>query len=1024
MSRPVRWVCLLGLLLCGCPWMPGAAAAEPAEAFLTRLRAGGYYDIALLYLDRLDRLPGVPVQLREAADLERAQTHLEAAGAARSVQQRDQHFVSAEQALQSFLKSDSSGDHPRQSEARLQLGNLQMVRGAVLMESPKLDEQTRQKAREALQGAAATFDAIVEHLREQLQAMQGQRINAQDQPEKAALRDRYRVEYMQAQLRGGEARQRAAETYADPAKGGKKLLEEALARFTELSDKYSNYLPGAVAMLHRGQVQRMLGQDQAALDSFQRVLEEREAEALRTAKISAIAGAIPLWLASQPPKIQPAIDRGQAWVDGARPEERRSPEFQQLQLELAKAYLAKAADKATPGADRKSARTSARHILVAASRTPGRHQAEARKLLAPLGVEEPSSAASVSPPKSLQEAVTTARGLIETSDQLDQSRALLEQQLGGSSADADAVRKELESIANQQLQVRQQAVDVLRSGLAIAGPRADAALLNQARQFLAYVLYRSERLREAAVVGGFVARTGPGSDDGLRGGLLALTSLQTLLQQTGADAQAGVAAQINSLGQFLLQHWPDDPQAAAARGILIRIALSQERWQEARALLDETPTDSPEKAEFQRLMGQLTWNRYLALQQQEADAAQAQQLLTEAGNDLRDGLAKLQPDQVTPTDLQAALILSKVLLRQEQPKQALAVLDHSHYGPLVRLDKVQPPYENFSADVYAAALQAIVAQLIGAGGDSEQLLARAGQMMDRLRKSAAGRDDAEARLVQNYIALARDIRQQIDDAPPQRKPELIAAFRLFLARVADQSDDLDTLTWVGQTLSEMGQAAMVEPNRPATGQAAELLQSAATTLSSVLEKTEDQEKLLAIRFQLGRVYRLLGEYKQAIDQLATVLQKSPMMLDVQVEAAMTYQQWAARTQFAAKAYEFALHGSRPDPQTKKNVIWGWGKISQLTSGKPQFRDTFFDARYQIALCRYLQGKAEKNPATIERAANDIGQVAAMYPDLGNPQMREQFDVLLREIQRSLGQQADGLEALHTAATTVAKPDVQ
>jgi hypothetical protein len=37
-----------------------STAAEPAQEFVARLRGAGYYDTAVVYLDRADRLPGCP----------------------------------------------------------------------------------------------------------------------------------------------------------------------------------------------------------------------------------------------------------------------------------------------------------------------------------------------------------------------------------------------------------------------------------------------------------------------------------------------------------------------------------------------------------------------------------------------------------------------------------------------------------------------------------------------------------------------------------------------------------------------------------------------------------------------------------------------------------------------------------------------------------------------------------------------------------------------------------------------------
>jgi hypothetical protein len=140
-----------------------------------------------------------------------------------------------------------------------------------------------------------------------------------------------------------------------------------------------------------------------------------------------------------------------------------------------------------------------------------------------------------------------------------------------------------------------------------------------------------------------------------------------------------------------------------------------------------------------------------------------------------------------------------------------------------------------------------------------------------------------------------------------------------------------------------------------------------------------------------------------------------MMLDTQMEAARAYEQWAGSIgpQFAARAYASAFSGARPGADGK-NIIWGWGRISKMVSGRPEFREQFFEARYHVALCRFLMGKAEQNNKVIEQAATDITQVAALYPEMGGRERHAQFDLLLKEIQKVLGKNPDGLAVLAQA----------
>ena len=170
-------------------------------------------------------------------------------------------------------------------------------------------------------------------------------------------------------------------------------------------------------------------------------------------------------------------------------------------------------------------------------------------------------------------------------------------------------------------------------------------------------------------------------------------------------------------------------------------------------------------------------------------------------------------------------------------------------------------------------------------------------------------------------------------------------------------------------------------NAKAQGQAADLLKTAAETFRRL--KAAGKEVPLAVEYQLGKAERLQGNYKADIDIFEELLTKKPMMLDAQMEAALAYEQWAATLppKFTGKAYQSALNGARPNAE-KKNAIWGWGKISQLTSRDPKFQEMFFEARYHVALCRFLWGKAVKSKQLIEKSVTDITKVNSLYPKMG------------------------------------------
>src|SRR5438477_7633011 len=150
-----------------------------------------------------------------------------------------------------------------------------------------------------------------------------------------------------------------------------------------------------------------------------------------------------------------------------------------------------------------------------------------------------------------------------------------------------------------------------------------------------------------------------------------------------------------------------------------------------------------------------------------------------------------------------------------------------------------------------------------------------------------------------------------------------------------------------------------------------------------------------------------------------------MGLPAQVEAAKLYQDWGGTGKGQEENYVRAIVGARPDKdKNNKNTLWGWGEIAARTANNPQFREQFYDARYNLALCRYnyalAQAEAAKKKEQLQRAKSDIAITAGLYPDLGGEDKKKQFDNLLKNIQKSLGERTDGLKALQAPATPAGK----
>ncbi|TWT66175.1 outer membrane protein assembly factor BamD [Allorhodopirellula solitaria] len=968
------------------------AQGEPAADFVKRLRAAEYYDLAIAYLDRLDQYPGVDSAFTTTVPLEKAQTYIESAGNARSVERRDEAFAKAEAQLQVFLKNHPG--NPRASEARAQLGKLRLFRGSQFMIG-ELDDDKRKQAREQYQAASKTFETIINDLKGKLEDMKVADIDPEKNPEKAELRDRYRGEFLMALQSSGEAKMLAAETYQDPVKEAPQMLEQALGTYTDLSEKYDNYVLGAAAFYPRGKVEQLLGKRDQAYESYTRMLEQSDTPEFRDAKIGAAAGLVSLLLSGKKQDYAEAIKVGAPVEASLRPNEQRSQIAQDLRVELARAYLAKNADEQnTKPNERKRALSDARKLLMQAKRIPGTHDEAAVKLLADIGIdaaaaEETADTPTADDPKSFAEALASARELFQTEQLIAGQIKALQDQDG----DAEQVKSLQESLDS----TRQTGVVILRRGLSMIGSDTDSAEINEARQFLAFLLLQEKRYRDSFVVGSALAQFAPGSDVGLSGGLIALNSAQQIISAEGTGSDYWVE-RIKQLGDFLVQKWPDNPKAASAQGISIAMALKKNDLADAKRMIDAMP-ESPEQAQFRRSLGLFYWNDSLRLLREEKDQ-QADDYWKKAAAELTAGLNQIQGGLVDADAMNAALVLAKIRLRQDRPDAAVKVLDHPKYGPIPLQSKLEAPSQSFLFDLYRTELQAVASQLTSSDGDQEKLLARATHAIEQLQETAS--DDAgKQKLVQTFRTLAVDIQKQIENAPPARQAKLIDAFNVFLSQISKISQDDTTLLWVGQTMLGMAESAMPEGQVKAEGQTAELLKTAIETFQTLKQKPDASE---TIPYLLGKALRLQGQYSAALKEFREILTTKPTMIDAQEEAALTYEQWAAvlPAKYKPDAYESALGGG------KKGVIWGWGKISVMTQRNPNFRDRFFNARYHLARCRYMQGEAAKDPKLTQNAARVITSLAGLYPDLGGPDEFRKFNALLKKIQIAAGENPDGL----------------
>jgi tetratricopeptide (TPR) repeat protein len=305
--------------------------------------------------------------------------------------------------------------------------------------------------------------------------------------------------------------------------------------------------------------------------------------------------------------------------------------------------------------------------------------------------------------------------------------------------------------------------------------------------------------------------------------------------------------------------------------------------------------------------------------------------------------------------------------------------------------------------------------------------------MSGLKERLGTTPEGEQKLVQSYVGVARDLQTQLDLATDDAtRSNLAKGFEAFLRQVGDDATDFQILNWVAETFHRMGDAfgrdaKTGRPNKAAIAYYDEAIK----TYEKILGKAEADDKFLpnpkvkpAVLQQLAVSYRDVGKFADAAKKFREILVVSPGLISVQMEAAYNYQAWAGYSAEQAKYYNSAVMGYT-DPKSKKLIIWGWKPMADKIAGDQRFEQQFYEARYNLAVCRfkYALSKESKDPIRkklVDMARLDVELTAKLFPDLGGDQWRQKFDVLLKNIQREAGDVPKGLAAIQFDTSTEVK----
>jgi tetratricopeptide (TPR) repeat protein len=308
--------------------------------------------------------------------------------------------------------------------------------------------------------------------------------------------------------------------------------------------------------------------------------------------------------------------------------------------------------------------------------------------------------------------------------------------------------------------------------------------------------------------------------------------------------------------------------------------------------------------------------------------------------------------------------------------------------------------------------------------------------MNALEKvvGSSGDEKGSETLTVIYIKLGRELQQQLEELRSSKKPKELKAvsegFETFLKRIAarDKGNTWSSLNWVAETFYSLGTGYDEGQGGVLSADAKRYYSEAVNAYKKILDRATSDPKfapnpeaLIGVQLRMAVCMRKIGNFDEAIKTIVSVLKDRPMMLPAQIMGAETYQ---AKGITDKTGYAHAILGGPEKDAKNQSIIWGWAKLSKLTMNNDKFVDTFHEARIKLAECRFQYGTLNKNKAkrrkTINAAREDLWITYKLYPDLGGQARSEEYNRMLKQIQRGLGEKVIGLEEFRRRSVEIRK----
>lgn len=1031
-----RWVaCALVIFIATFLPFHAARAVEQAEEFVKGLQQRGLDELALEYLDQLQTSPLANEATKKQIPYLRGTALVEQSKRASDPATRNRLLDAARTELDKF-----AADNPKaveNGEANLQLAGVEMSRGqetmAQVAQLPKerpYDAKRRelgQEARRHFAAARETYQQAEMAFSKELESLPPA-TGTVAREDAGSHRQELRGRVAQSRFLAAQMQFESAQTYDPKADEFRKFNDAAAQELASVYDEFGRtMLVGLYARLYEGRCYQALGKYQMALGCYDGVLEQGNAQTpFRKLTMAAVHRKAETLIAEG--KLDDAIEACRSGLKDAQKDEEKQAEWLAVRFRLAEALTKKALALPADSQEQRRTIVEGREAYRVVARSPGEFQSAARAattsaktnaVVTTSGTDETPESAKEEP-KTIQAAYDLGKDALAAYNAAKLALPSAEKNNPSAVPELQAQMNRGKEDARKFFQVATTLIDA----------DTDPTLVNEIRYFLSWLYWEAGDYYRAAVLGEFLARRYPGLSSASSAAKISMASYERLSNQAiaaGKKQDDGVfeASQMAQMAQLIVRRWPGTPDADTAFGVLVGYAIRTGNTDSAEKMLAQASERSRPRLEL--LLGSALWNRYLELSQAGKNASTPEALATlktSATKYLQSGLeAARKASRFDDTTAMASLYLIQALLNDGNDAEAITRLEDSSFGPLALIEKDEAiaaklPY---AIEVYKTALRAYVSVTppqVDKAVATMQALEKVVQISGDAGKSAE-------QLTRIYVSMGVALQKQMEElrasGKQQEADRVAGAVATFLERIASQSATANwsTRAWLAQMYYTLGAGEAVAardgpsplpPQQPAKSAREYLIKSRDTYTKLLEEATKNPQfapnpsAVLAAKMQFGECYRELGQYMEALDLFAEVLQEKEASLDVQRAAALTYQ---LRGQFEdAKWFENAIYGDFKNKTTGQNRLWGWLRISQVAgraAGRDKkFLENFYEARLNISRCRYwaaLRKTGDARQKDLITAKQSIQSLAQLYPQLGGETWKPAFDKLMQAIQR-------------------------